>query len=135
MKPKMANCVDFFDVGGNSPKIGTKNSTGNSTTNNANKNIQVQVQVSSLSPYPILSTHKCRWCLGTAPLGLYTLYSWTGVVQGQSQLRSQDAYLPSAPQIMVTNRKWGIPPTSTILCNSIVFTSLLVSKLCSRSWN
>ena len=60
------------------------------------KNIQVQAQVSSQSPYPILSTHECRWCSRSAPLGLYTLYSWTSLVQGQFQLRSQDPCLPSA---------------------------------------
>ena len=59
------------------------------------KNIQVQAQVSSQSLNLILSTNECRWCLRSVLLGLYTLYPWTGVVQGQFQLRSQDPGLPS----------------------------------------
>ena len=61
------------------------------------KKIQVQAQVSSQSPNLILSNNECRWRLRSVPLGLYTLYTWTGVlVPGQFQLRSQDPGLPSA---------------------------------------
>ena len=37
----------------------------------------------------IQSTHEWRWCVGSAPLDLYTFYPWIGAVQGQFQLRSQ----------------------------------------------
>ena len=49
--------------------------------------------------------HECRWRSGSVPLGLYTLYPWTGVVPGQFQLRSQDPDLPSAGLIL---RLWWL---------------------------
>ena len=77
------------------------------------ENIQVHAQVSSWSPNLVLSTHECRWCSRSVPLGLYTIHPWTGVVQGQFQLRSQDSGVK--PRIMVTNQNWGSPPASTTL--------------------
>ena len=70
------------------------------------RNIQVQAQVSSLPPNLILSNHECRWRSRSAPLGLYTLYPWTGVIlPDQFQLRSQDPCLPSAGLIL---RLWWL---------------------------
>ena len=88
-----------------------------------------------LTAYPILSTHGCRWCLGSVPVGFHTLYPWTDRVQ----LRSQDPFLPAAG---LNLRLWWLTgsgePLQPLLPWAIFlqfhsFTSPLVSRLCSRS--
>ena len=89
----------------------------------------------------ILSNHECRWRLRSVPLGLYTLYPWTGVVvPGQFQLRSQD---PALPSVWLILRLWWLTGSGEALQLLLPwaipsqfhsFYLTLVNRFCSWSW-